>query len=147
MEIELVKDIIKATGSTEFEPVGSRTIPGAAGPDSDYDLLIFSKRYDSMWSKKEVVGKLRALGFVPDSPKRTVKGQYGETRTLSGYGTGPFDSFRKDDINLILTGKKEFYKSFLEANKLAVAMKLTNRDDRVTLFKYVLYGELPDVSS
>lgn len=147
MDIELAKNIIKAVNSTEMETVGSRTIPGAAKPDSDHDILIYSNQYRNRWGTKKVVAKLFELGFKPDANGKQVKDAYGQTRTLPGYGTGVFDSFRKGDINLIITGNKEFYNKFLTANKLAIAMGLTDRTQRVTLFKYILYGEMPDVFS
>jgi len=55
---------------------------------------------------------------------------------------GLFACYRKGDINLIVTDSADFYKKWVDASLLAQKLVLNNKNDRITLFKYVLYGDL-----
>lgn len=65
---------------------------------------------------------------------------------------GEFKTLRKNvvvgddscDINLILTNNLGFYTKFVEATAVARWLNLEHKQDRITLFRYILYGMLPD---
>ena len=52
-----------------------------------------------------------------------------------------FRSFRKDKLNLIFTNDPVFHRKFLCASALAKKFNLLNKEDRISLFKAVLYGD------
>lgn len=53
-----------------------------------------------------------------------------------------FDCYRKGNINLIVTDNYEWYLKWVEATKLAKKLNLLQKEQRITLFKYILYGEI-----
>lgn len=55
---------------------------------------------------------------------------------------GGFMCYRKGDVNLIVTEDEKFFLKFWEATILAKQLNLTKKEDRIYLFKYVLYGTL-----
>lgn len=59
---------------------------------------------------------------------------------LEYYGN-MFYAFRKGQLNLIITWQGVFYERFCAATMLAKHRNLLDKDDRVDLFKVILYGE------
>lgn len=55
---------------------------------------------------------------------------------------GGFQTFRKEDINLIVTEDETFFSKFVDATLLAKELNLLKKEDRITLFQYVLYGKI-----
>lgn len=53
-----------------------------------------------------------------------------------------FSCYRKDNVNLIVTTQYEWYLKWVTATELAKKLNLLNKDDRITLFKFILYDEL-----
>ena len=53
-----------------------------------------------------------------------------------------FTCYRKDNINLIVLISYTGYLKLITATKLAKKLNLLKKEDRITLFKFVLYGEL-----
>ena len=53
-----------------------------------------------------------------------------------------FTSYSKDEINLIVTEDKKFYRRFLAASSVAKRLNLLDKSDRIALFQAVLYGNL-----
>lgn len=53
-----------------------------------------------------------------------------------------FTCYRKGNINLIVTTNYEWYLLWVKATKLAKALNLLKKEDRITLFKFVLYGTI-----
>ena len=104
--------------------VGSRTIDGAAKPDSDYDFLALSR------------------GPIPDAIEdmgyKLLKGDAHYEPNEGG-----FNSWRKVEVNLIVTQSQEFAEAFLRATAVAQKLALTDRDDRVTLLQAILYHVNP----
>lgn len=54
-----------------------------------------------------------------------------------------FNCYRKGHLNLIVTNDKAFYKSFVLATEVAARLNLVNKEDRIMLFKAILYEEIP----
>lgn len=52
-----------------------------------------------------------------------------------------FECYRKDNINLIVTDNYEWYKKWVLATNVAKKLNLLKKEDRITLFKAILYGE------
>lgn len=53
-----------------------------------------------------------------------------------------FSCYRKDKINLIVTGNYEWCQKWVLATKVAKKLNLLKKEDRITLFKALLYGEI-----
>ena len=105
--------------------VGSRSIQGASKPESDWDYLAFS------WYPPNIIWRLRRRGF------------HIQQNHKYGVATSNFLSLKNSstNVNIILTSSPKFYKNFLKANRLAQRLRITNRDDRVKLFKSILYDK------
>lgn len=53
-----------------------------------------------------------------------------------------FSSYRKGNINLIVTENYEWYKKWVLATKVAKKLNLLKKEDRIILFKAILYQEV-----
>lgn len=53
-----------------------------------------------------------------------------------------FECYRRGNINLIITTNYNWYLKWVEATKLAKKLNLLKKEQRVALFKYVLYDEI-----
>ena len=60
--------------------------------------------------------------------------------TSEGSEVPQFESFRKVDVNLIVTTDEAFFKRFDAATHVAARLNLRNKDDRIALFQAVLYA-------
>jgi hypothetical protein len=109
--------------------VGSRTIDGAAQDDSDFDFLVHK-------SRGEGVSVLPELGYDLE-----LGNEHYEP------ADGKFNSWRKGKVNIIYTNCDQFYQAFQKANALCKALKLLNRDDRVTVFQAILYNNYPGITN
>lgn len=80
-----------------------------------------------------------------------VKGRASSLDFLSGYNLdndnshyepseGDFNSWRKDNINLIITDSVFFFEKFKLATELAKHFNLLEKKDRIKLFQAVLYS-------
>lgn len=103
-------------------PVGSRTIFQGFKDDSDWDFLVYHGA-----AMPDVMAK---IGFKLDRG-----GVHYEP------SQGKFNSWRKGEVNIILTHDRCFAELFLWANNTAVRMGLKDRCQRVKLFKAILYNE------
>lgn len=110
----------------KHKPTGSRVICNPPPADTDEDHVVFIEN----WLMCEALEALENYGYhVPDPEER-----YNNTEMPN------FVSVRKDDVNLIVTGKKHFYNRFVAATSLARRFNLLNKEDRIALFQAVLYG-------
>jgi len=108
----------------EFTRSGSRVICNPPPLDTDDDYIILCKD-KSQW--EFLCECLASEGF-----EYTGNSDYpGEKDNVS------FASYRKEDLNLIVTHDEDYYKQFVRATKLATKLNLLNKEDRVSLFKAV----------
>jgi hypothetical protein len=107
--------------------VGSRVTCDPAPTDTDLDILVFVPRgpvhrimTSDGWTKE---------GFMARHPD-------------SGDASYPssFTSYRKGEVNAIITRNKKFYALFCLATELAKQFNLLSKMDRISLFQGVLYG-------
>jgi hypothetical protein len=107
--------------------VGSRVTCNPAPTDTDQDILC-RLRDDKI---NALIVKLEDTGWVSEGSK-----EYGSsTETRQG-----FDSYRKGDINLLITVDDDFHRRFLAATSVAKKLNLLEKADRIALFQAVLYG-------
>ena len=114
--------------------VGSRITCDPSPVSADEDFLILIKNDEQF---QQLVDKLDADGF---------KLEGSEIVDPADTGNKPWDfqSFRKDQLNLILTQNEEFYNKFLVASSVAKHLNLRHKGDRVVLFQAVLYANAFD---
>lgn len=53
-----------------------------------------------------------------------------------------FSCYRKDNINLIVTEDYDWYKKWVFSTAVAMKLNLLKKEDRITLFKAILYNEV-----
>lgn len=103
---------------------GSQAIaPWAAWPKSDLDIVLLIPEF----SRLDPL--LTEAGFKSES------GAY--------VGCPEFMSYRRDQTNLILVQNTDAFKRWRIATQTAKRLKLATRDERVVLFRAILYGEAP----
>ena len=108
----------------DFRPVGSRVTCNPPPTDTDEDWLVYVSDLDQM------SGDLSMLGFHQD----------GDPELYVGIDEQHFRSFRRGDVNLVLTSKDTFFDRFMVATSLAKRFNLLEKADRIALFRGVLYG-------
>jgi hypothetical protein len=113
-------------GVKQWHPTGSYHICSPQVVDTDKDFVVLVEDI----TDAQVVLEIAGYKYSGD-----------ETYEVdSGDDAGTFTCFRKDSTNLIVTANEEFYNLWLEATALAKAMNLLNKEQRIRLFQYVLYG-------
>jgi hypothetical protein len=124
------------TMSRKSQMVGSQTIEGAATAGSDVDWLIL------VWSKHYAVRNAAKSGFHLSSNIHLNLGPYTASMWETKFHPKFVSLVDQDNTNLIITSSWKFYHKFAAANDLAVKLKLTDKQDRIALFQYILYGNL-----
>lgn len=105
----------------KWEPVGSQMIKGAPGPGSDRDYLLMTSDWNTVinqFLEMEFSHDGEDSGYTTDNPHRFV-------------------SMRKGDYNFVVTQDDWFYERFMRAQKLAERLGVTNKEDRIDLFRAV----------
>lgn len=126
--LSLVGDIVKS----EF--VGSRVSCNPPPTNTDCDILCLINITD-VWHFNSESQK---SGWVTES------NAYDNLADFNNVQAQQFWSFRKDDINLIVTSSIEFYDKFMFATKIATNLNLKKKIDRIILFQAILYGKVGD---
>lgn len=109
----------------EARLVGSRITCFPPPTNTDQDVLILSHY-------KRLTALLKKDGWIPGGSAPTSARPVG--------GSEVFESYRKDDINLIITPSESFYRKFMHATELSTRFNLQNKSDRIALFQAILYG-------
>ncbi|UFK09547.1 hypothetical protein [Xanthomonas phage DES1] len=104
-------------------PTGSREICNPAPTDTDEDYIVLVEDING----QDLDRALRVEGFYFASG--------------DGYPESEFHSYRKGDLNYILTDNAEFFDRFVAATQLAKKYNLLEKSDRVQMFHAVLEGE------
>ncbi len=109
----------------KFEFVGSRVTCSPAPTATDYDILVLVENIDQ--ATEVLVNEWEIQGYMIDPSLQP------ENRFLST---------KKDEINLIITQSETFYNKFLLATSIAKLFNLLDKEDRVRLFQFILYGNI-----
>lgn len=92
---------------------------------------------------KDYVVKVTDLGTAePALLDKGYKVSVSDREEYDLQAEGGFQAFRKEDINLIVTEDETFFSKFVDATLLAKELNLLKKEDRITLFQYVLYGKI-----
>lgn len=112
----------------DYRPTGSWVMcdPPVLNTDKDYIILV-----NDFYSYAE-----------------ELRDDYGFECTTGEYpvpveDASQFSTFRRGDINLIVTERKQFFDDFCDATELSTALNLLDKKQRIILFQYVLYWHLP----
>ncbi len=108
--------------------VGSRVTCNPAPTDTDQDILVLVEDI-AEWRERMIEGGFEVAGSIPAAEKNVL-------------GADQFESYTKDDINLIVTSDAMFFSKFMAATHVAKRLNLLNKNDRKALFQAVLYGNV-----
>lgn len=118
--------ILEAIGSI-VEPCGSRVTCNPPPLDTDQDFLVVVPPGEK--SVSNIVSELSHMGFHWE----------GNVHYQMVAGDG-FMSWRREDVNFIVTASDEFARKHRTATALCTRLNLMNKQDRIALFQAVLYG-------
>lgn len=124
MEEKLNLEIDEIISSVDdFHETGSRFIcnPPVMDTDEDYALLATNDKYDN--TRKLLI----KLGYQTNSEE--YDGQ-----------DGGFESWKKGNINFILTKCSKFFIRHGTATQLCKELNLLKKEDRILVFHTILYG-------
>lgn len=132
--MDLHKDI--RPYALKIEPVGSRVTCNPAPTDTDQDYLVLFKNEDSFYDAVEELRWDHGFEVCGDSDYFVPADE--------GFQESYFQSFRKGDLNYILTFHKGFFEDFMKATAIAKEYNLLHKHERVSLFQWVLYDSFCD---
>lgn len=117
----------------KVEPCGSRVTCSPPPENTDCDFLVEVTKRDQR-SVAQLVNDLHRLNFVWEGSRHYQDAM------------GNFMSWRRDDVNLILTSNPDFAARHRVATALCKRLNLLDKHDRIALFQAVLYGNQWDGS-
>lgn len=120
---------------------GSRVIcsPPVKNTDDDWVLLC---RPDCQAPLEGILGM---SGWQLGGSSRWVRESNGwmtQVRDDEGFGEN-FKSYRKKELNLILTSKPEFFEKFRRATEITRSLNVLDKSDRVLIFEAVFKDQWP----
>jgi hypothetical protein len=125
------KHLIKHT--KDYSATGSRVIcdPPVEDTDEDYVVLVRSMgEFEKLvladgWTKSMGEAYRATVRHAPNEP-------WGAESSVN-----IFASYRKGDINLIVTHNVAFFRRYRYATQIATALNLREKEDRITLFNMI----------
>ena len=112
-------------------PTGSRVICDPAPTDTDEDFIVLVDGEDFFDLIQELCANKYELGGSDVTPSEDFAPNVWEG----------FQSYKKGEINLIVTCSEEFFGKFVGATIVAKSLNLLDKSDRIALFQKILYGE------
>jgi len=111
----------------EWHRTGSRFIcdPAPTHTDDDYIVMATPANLNS------ILTVLKRAGFEINTDAELYK------------DLPEFWALRKGIFNVVVTGEHVFYERFVAATLLAKERNLLLKDDRIALFRAILYAEVP----
>lgn len=124
MSKERIEYLLTLEDIIEVEPCGSRYTCDPPPVDTDDDYLAFTPTMKLSDAQPDILSEEFEL----------VNGD--------GYANRgkPFESYRKGEINLILTNDKPHFNKFILARDLCKRFNLLGKQDRIDLHDAVMYG-------
>ena len=103
----------------EYSFVGSRVTCDPPPKNTDIDILILTNGIIN------TVSILEKIDFII---------------TSKGYDSDDFLNMKNGKFDLIITDDRKFYKKFIKATSICKELNLLKREDRVSLFRGILYN-------
>ncbi len=116
--------------AVEVTPVGSRVTCNPPPTDTDADFLV----YLMPGTEAEYERELFAEGFGSDGSRPD-----NETQMGGNFWSYSFNC-QGTRVNVIATSDAEWHEKFKLASDTAKALNLLDKQDRITLFQAILYG-------
>lgn len=110
----------------KWHPTGSHYICNPPVTDTDIDFVCFTNDIGQTFEM------LTNGGWTHTNPDDIDKYHGMEKEFLT---------FRRGNYNLIVTELKSFYSSFVDATEDAKKKNILDKQERIKLFRYYLYGE------
>jgi len=117
-------------------PTGSRFNCDPPVMNTDQDYLIYTPC--------DISQELIAAGYTKTTIDPADLQQMKSTQSIpkkGGNADETFESWRRDDINLIVTLSSEFYHKHKVAGYVCKAMNVRDKDHRIMIYHAVMYGE------
>lgn len=111
----------------KIEPCGSRVTCNPAPTDTDQDYLV------------EVPSQRDCVSWVEDTLSGAAFRLEGTQLYQEASG---FQSWRREDVNLIVTASADFARRHRSATHVCTRLNIMNKDARIALFQAVLYGNI-----
>lgn len=108
------------------EACGSRVTCREVPAGSDYDYLVEAHQ----GAISDIVLLLSQAGWNWE----------GHSEHYQSVASSDFMSWRREDVNLIITANAEFARRHRAATKVCTRLNLMDKADRIALFQAVLYG-------
>ena len=124
---------IKALTS-KYHKTGSSYICNPPVLNTDIDFIVLTTQ-ENYW---DLVNTLSMAEWEEGGSRpKPTPAEYQSTLEIEYYG---FASWKKGNVNLIITTSEDFYNKFVKATELAKKQNLLKKEDRVALFQKILYG-------
>jgi hypothetical protein len=108
--------------ATKLEPVGSRVTCNPPPTDTDEDWLVLVAQENQLKMFELMNAEPSKYGLISD-----------------------FQSYRVGNLNFIVTYNEIFFRKFMAATSVAKKLNLLDKQDRVDLFKAVIYGDQHEI--
>jgi len=115
--------------SVEIVPVGSRVTCNPPPMDTDEDYLIKTKS-ETDYLELCYLLQCDSWEYCGDDDYATMD-----------ECVGLFSSYRKGDMNYIITDDQNFFNEFIRATAIAKEHNLLHKQERIDLFQWILYDE------
>lgn len=119
----------------KVEPCGSRVTCFPAPKDTDEDYLVEVPADSSPVIAKGQDKIALVVSLLNDSGFHWEGGKHYQIQIA-----GDFMSFRRDDVNLIVTGNEKFANQHRLATYVCKRLNILNKLHRITVFQALLYG-------
>ncbi|WP_292099510.1 hypothetical protein [Mesorhizobium sp.] len=126
--MESIFELLAAEQCT-VEPCGSRVTCRPAPAYTDRDYLVEIYGHESAVSR--IIDLLHSAGY-----------RWEGSQHYQAVAASDFMSWRRDDINLIVTANPDFARRHRAATHVCKRLNLMVKADRIALFQAVLYGNI-----
>jgi hypothetical protein len=131
VELGILTETLQSQGCV-ITTCGSRVTCDPPPMDADRDFLVVAP--SGIGAVSTVVETLQKHGFTWE----------GDSEHYQNIAASDFMSWRRDDVNLIVTASQEFARRHVAATGVCRLLNLMDKSHRVALFQAVLYGNAPD---
>lgn len=124
---------------------GSKVIcdPAPEGTDDDYLILIDDATFPGL-NKKLLENGYKVGGSMTHNGREWDLDAFPTYEELKHKSSNVFRSYRKGEINLIVTASIEYFTNFEKATLLAITLNLQSKRHRIALFHSLCTDQWPN---
>lgn len=121
----VVHELVTMVGAEDAKMIGSRAVEDGFSPTSDYDFVVWAPSFKGSndWDRFIV---LQSHGF--------------EHKNSSDGPEDPVHVFSKSNVDFMITHCHSEYMKFVRASDMCAALKLKERWQRISMYRYVRFG-------